>query len=150
MRLFRHPVHPMLVAFPIALLALTPVWDVLAVVGVMKEGRATAYYSEAAGLIAAGLAIIAGFADLMKIPQSETANAKVALIHAGLALTMVSLFGVAFAMRGGAAGQPGTWVLVLEAAGALCLAVTGWFGGDLVFRRGVGVEAAESVQRPAL
>ena len=27
MRLFGHPVHPMLVAFPIALLAMTPVWD---------------------------------------------------------------------------------------------------------------------------
>ena len=74
MRLFRHPVHPMLVAFPIALLALTPVWDVLAWAGVMKDGRTTAYYSEAAGLIAAGLAAIAGFADLIKIPQSETDN----------------------------------------------------------------------------
>ncbi len=131
----------MLVAFPIALLALTPIWDALAWANVLKDGRTTAYYSEAAGLIAAGLAMIAGFADLMKIPQSETANAKAALIHAGLALTMLSLFGVAFALRGGAAGSPGVLVLGLEAAGALCLAVTGWFGGDLVFRRGVGVEA---------
>jgi uncharacterized membrane protein len=140
MRLFRHPVHPMLVAFPIALLALTPVWDGLAWVGVLQAGRTTAYYSEAAGLLAAGLAAIAGFADLIKIPQSETANAKVALIHAGLALTMFSLFGIAFALRGGATGSPGVLVLGLEVAGALCLAVTGWFGGELVFRRGVGVE----------
>jgi uncharacterized membrane protein len=130
----------MLVAFPIALLALTPVWDALAWVGVLKDGRATAYYSEAAGLVAAGLASIAGFADLIKIPQSEKANATTALIHAGLALTMLSLFGIAFALRGGATGSPGALVLGLEVAGALCLAVTGWFGGELVFRRGVGVE----------
>ena len=109
----------MLVAFPIALLALTPVWDALALAGVMKDARTTAYYSEAAGLLAAGLAAIAGFADLIKIPQSETANAKAALIHAGLALTMVSLFGIAFALRGGAAGSPGALVLGLEVAGAL-------------------------------
>jgi len=140
MRLFGHPVHPMLVAFPIALLALTPVWDVLAWASVLRDGRTTAYYSEAAGLIAAGLAAIPGFADLIKIPQSETANAKTALIHAGLALTMLSLFGIAFALRGGAAGSPSVLVLGLEVAGALCLAVTGWFGGHLVFRRGVGVE----------
>jgi uncharacterized membrane protein len=140
MRLFGHPVHPMLVAFPIALLALTPVWDVLAWANVLRDGRTTAYYSEAAGLIAAGLAAIPGFADLIKIPQSETANAKTALIHAGLALTMLSLFGIAFAFRGGAAGSPSVLVLGLEVAGALCLAVTGWFGGHLVFRRGVGVE----------
>jgi len=130
----------MLVAFPIALLALTPVWDVLAWASVLRDGRTTAYYSEAAGLIAAGLAAIPGFADLIKIPQSETANAKTALIHAGLALTMLSLFGIAFALRGGAAGSPSVLVLGLEVAGALCLAVTGWFGGHLVFRRGVGVE----------
>jgi uncharacterized membrane protein len=144
MRLFGHPVHPMLVAFPIALLALTPLWDALAWAGVLHDGRTIAYYSEAAGLIAAGLAAVPGFADLIKIPQSETANAKTALIHAGLALTMVSLFGVAFALRGGAAGSPGVLVLGLEAAGSLCLAVTGWFGGELVFRRGVGVGAQKS------
>ena len=140
MRLFGHPVHPMLVAFPIALLALTPVWDVLAWANVLHDGRTTAYYSEVAGLIAGGLAAIPGFADLIKIPQSEPANAKTALIHAGLALTMLSLFGIAFAFRGGAAGSPSVLVLGLEVAGALCLAVTGWFGGHLVFRRGVGVE----------
>ena len=130
----------MLVAFPIALLALTPVWDGLAWAGVLKDGRTTAYYTEAAGLLSAALAAIPGFADLIKIPQAETANARTTLIHAGLALTMLSLFGIAFALRGGAAGSPGALVLGLEAAGALCLAVTGWFGGELVFRRGVGVE----------
>ena len=130
----------MLVAFPIALLALTPVWDGLAWVGVLQSGRTTAYYSEAAGLLAAGLAAIPGFADLIKIPQAETANARTALIHASLALTMLSLFGIAFALRGGVTGSPGVLVLGLEVAGALCLAVTGWFGGELVFRRGVGVE----------
>src|SRR6185295_12329333 len=80
MRLFGHPVHPMLVAFPIALLALTPIWDALACAGV--------------------LAVVTGFADLLKIPQSESMTAKVALIHAGLALGVLSLFGLAFALRG--------------------------------------------------
>jgi len=42
MRLFGHPVHPMLVAFPIALLALTPVWDALAWANVLRDGRITA------------------------------------------------------------------------------------------------------------
>lgn len=130
----------MLVAFPIGLLALTPLWDGLAWAGVMTEARVLAHHGELAGLIGAGVAAIAGFADLMKIPQSEAATARGALIHAGLALTMVSLFGVAFALRGPAAAAPGVVVLGLEVAGALCLGATGWFGGDLVFRRGVGVK----------
>jgi len=56
---------------------------------------------------------------------------------------MISLFGVAFALRGGVAGRPSVLVLALETTGALCLGVTGWFGGDRVFRRGVGVGAKE-------
>lgn len=129
----------MLVAFPIGLLALTPVWDGLAWAGLLEAARVLAYYGEAVGLCAAGLAILAGFADLMKIPQSESAAARAALIHAGLALVMVSIFGAAFALRGGVAAVPGLRVWVLDAVGALFLAATGWFGGDLVFRRGVGV-----------
>jgi uncharacterized membrane protein len=139
MRLFGHPVHPVLVAFPIALLGLTPVWDVLAWAGAMADAPALGYDCELAGLIAAGLAIATGFADLMKIPEAETANTKAALLHAGLALTLVSIFGIAFALRGAHGAVPGALVIGLEAAGAACLAATGWFGGDLVFRRGVGV-----------
>lgn len=140
MRLFGHPVHPMLVAFPVALLALTPIWDGLAWAQVMADGRVLGYFCELAGLIAGGLAAVTGFADFMKIPQSRAQTAKVALTHAGLALTVVSLFGVAFALRGGRMGTPGPLVLGLEVAGALGLAATGWLGGHLVFQHGVGVD----------
>jgi uncharacterized membrane protein len=131
----------MLVAFPIALLALTPAWDGLAWTGIMASARVLAYYCEAVGLVSAALAIVAGFADLIKIPQAESATARAALIHAGLALAMVSLFGTAFALRGGLAASPRAAVTVLDALGALGLGATGWCGGDLVFRRGVGVDA---------
>src|SRR5262245_59542773 len=100
MRLLGHPVHPILVAFPIALLALTPVFDGLSWLGVMADAAGAAYLCEAAGLIGGGLAVVTGFADFMKIPQEEKAAATVAIVHASLALCMLSLFGVAFALRG--------------------------------------------------
>lgn len=139
MRFLGHPVHPMLVAFPIALLALTPVWDALSVFGVMADGRTAGYFCLLAGVIGGGLAAVPGFVDLVKIPQSEKKAATTALIHASLALTAVSLFGVALALRGGRLAAPSATVLGLEIAGALCLGATGWFGGHLVFRHGVGV-----------
>jgi len=137
----------MLVAFPIALLALTPIWDALAWARVLADAPALAYWSELAGLIAGGLAVVTGFADLLKIPQSESMTAKVALIHAGLALGVLSLFGLAFALRGAKAAQPGGLAFALDVAGALVLGATGWFGGELVFRRGVGVQPTRPPDR---
>jgi uncharacterized membrane protein len=141
MRLFGHPVHPMLVAFPIALLGITPVWDVIAWRGLMADAAAAGYLCELAGLALGGLAVVPGVVDLIKIPQAEMSASKAALIHAGLALTMMSLFGIAFALRGVRAAAPDLTVIALEAAGAACLAVTGWFGGHLVFHHRLGVEA---------
>jgi len=140
MRLFGHPVHPMLVAFPIGLLALTPLFDALSCFGVMADAASAGYLCELAGLIGGGLAVITGFADFMKIPQSEHAAAKAAIIHASLALSMLSLFGVAFAVRGPRIAAATPLPLALEAAGAALIATTGWFGGHLVFSHGLGVD----------
>lgn len=139
MRLLGHPVHPILVAFPIALLALTPLFDGLSRLGVMADAAGAGYLCEAAGLIGGGLAIVTGFADFMKIPQADKAAAKTAIIHASLALCMLSLFGVAFALRGPRTAAVGAGVLALEAGGAALIGLTGWFGGHLVFGHGVGV-----------
>lgn len=139
MRLFGHPVHPMLVAFPIALLGLTPILDALAWAGVMADAAGAAYLCELAGLVGGGLAIVTGFADFMKIGQSEHATAKTAIIHASLAVTMLSLFGIAFALRGARTAAISAVPLGLEVAGAALLAAAGWYGGHLVFHHAVGV-----------
>jgi uncharacterized membrane protein len=146
MRVFGHPIHPILVAFPIALLALTPLLDGLAWAGVLADAASAAYLCEAAGLIGGGLAAVTGFVDFAKIPQAEKAAASTAIIHASLALGMVSLFGVAFALRGTRTAAAGPAVLALELAGAALIGVTGWFGGHLVFGHGVGVGGRKQTQ----
>ena len=145
MRLFGHPVHPALVAFPLALLALVPALDLLVQFGVSAAGVGTgaAYFCELVGLLGGGVAAAAGFVDLVKIPAQASAAAKAALIHAGLALVSMSLYGVAFAFRGGPAIEPTVAIVALEVAGALCLGATGWFGGHLVFHYRVGVRPVD-------
>ena len=147
MRLFGHPVHPMLVAFPIALLALTPVWDGLAWMGVMTDARTAGYFSALAGLSVGGLAALTGLVDLIKIPPSQPAATKVALAHASCALGALSLYGIAFGFRGGRTAVPGAGILALEIAGAMVLAATGWLGGHLVFHHGVGVATGDGGDR---
>ncbi|HVR18625.1 MAG TPA: DUF2231 domain-containing protein, partial [Polyangiaceae bacterium] len=65
MRLFGHPVHPLVVAFPIALLALTPLWDVVALAGIEPRLSFVAYWSSLAGLVAGGVALVTGVLDFV-------------------------------------------------------------------------------------
>lgn len=144
MKLLGHPVHPMLVAFPIGLLALLPLWDVLAVIGAVPDAARVAYWTALAGLVGGGLAVVTGLVDFARLPAGAVVNT--ALIHASAAISALSLFGVAFALRSDAA-PPGTLVIALDVLGAAALGVTGWFGGHLVFRYGAAVETA-GAERP--
>lgn len=141
MRLFGHPIHAVLVAFPLALLGLAPLCDLAARFDLIAGAQLGGYFCEVVGLTGGGLAVLAGFADFVRFVDPRSSAAKVALVHAGAALTTVSIFGVAFALRGGRAAEPGVPALALELFGAACLAVTGWFGGHLVFHHRIGVDA---------
>lgn len=141
MRVFGHPVHPMLVAFPIALLSLTPLFDGAAWLGIAKRLALVGYYLELLGLIGGGLAALAGFVDFYRLAAPPNgALSRTALAHAGCALGLLALFGVAFALRGDEAAPPGPVVVVLEVLGAGLVTVTGWLGGHLVFGFGAGVD----------
>lgn len=137
MRLFGHPLHPLLVSFPIGLLALVPIWDALSWLAWSRQAATVAYWSEAAGLIGAGLAIVTGAIDFVKI--RDEAVAKTALYHAVTAITSVSCFAIALAMRGHAERISAT-VTALDAGGAAIIALAGWFGGHLVFHHRVAVD----------
>jgi uncharacterized membrane protein len=139
MRLFGHPVHPMLVAFPLALLGLAPVCDLVAWLGLATRLALVGHYLELAGLVGGVLAALAGFADFYRLDAPSPTLTKVALTHAALALVTLSLFGLAFALRPPAAAVPGVLPLGLELAGGALVSATGWFGGHLVFKFGVGV-----------
>ena len=140
MRLLGHPLHPILVCFPVALLGLTPRCDALAWLGVAPELARVAHYLELFGLVAGALALVTGFIDFYGLASPSAKLTRTALTHAGLAVTMLSIFGVAFALRGDAATEPRPVALVLELIGALVLGGVGWFGGHLVFAFGLGVD----------
>jgi uncharacterized membrane protein len=139
-RLFGHPLHAILVCFPVALLALTPLCDALAWLGVAPELARVGHYLELFGLVGGALALVPGFVDFYGLEAPSRELTRTALTHAALALTMLSIFGVAFALRGDSATEPRPVALLLELVGALVLGGVGWFGGHLVFAFRVGVD----------
>lgn len=136
----KHPLHPALVHVPVACWLLAPLADFAALLRWPEP-----LWLAAAGLAATGcafglLAAGAGMFELMKLGNEHPAS-KTAMRHMGVALLTWCLFAATLVVRahGGAWGDPGGLVLVLDAAGLLGVLITGWLGGSLVYVHGVGV-----------
>ena len=141
-RLFKHPIHPMLVPLPIGLWIFSFVCDL--VYRFLSDNviwDEVAFYTMAGGIVGALLAALPGFVDFLSL-QDPTVR-RVALTHMLVNLTTVALYAVNLWLR--TVNPPGAGTpLVLSVVGMLLLAVAGWLGGELVFRHGVAVEQEPS------
>src|SRR5689334_24446709 len=144
MRVLGHPLHAVLVAFPIGLLTLVPFWDALASCGT-PGASAAGYLSTVAGLVTGSFAVVTGSIDFVRAEKTPAIE-KLGLWHAAAAVTALSIFGIALVLRAKdhTAALP---VIALEVAGVACLALTGWCGGHLVFHHGVAVRTSTSSTR---
>jgi uncharacterized membrane protein len=138
-----HPVHPMLVAFPVALYTATAVLLIVYQVTGDFYWLRTGVLTNAAGVIAAAVAAVPGFIDfIMGIPRGTRASAT-ARNHALLNVTALVLFVVnLFVIRHGWSGpieNSGIGVL-LSLLGVGATLGAGWFGWKLVQTHHVGVE----------
>lgn len=140
-----HPIHPMLIPFPIAFLVGTLVSDVLFwQVGDPFWAKASVYLLVAA-LLTAALAAVTGLIDFLGDARIR------ALSHAWQHMignvVAVVLSAVNLLIR---LGDPEAAVvplgLAISALVGLLLLFTGWRGGDLVYRHKVGIP--DQVQPP--
>ena len=137
MRLFGHPVHPMVVAFPLVLLFLAPVFDGVALMRADPMLARLGGLCALLGLASAILALATGFVDFVRLEPASPAT-RTAIIHGVLAFSATCSLGTALLLRG-PGRTPTLSALILELVAALLVVVTGWFGGHLVFHHGVGV-----------
>src|SRR5262245_11292780 len=138
-----HPIHPMLVVFPIALWVFSLLCDI-----VYHSGshdlfwKGMAFFSMLCGTGGAIAAAIPGFIDYLAIrdPQPK----RVAMIHMILNLIIVVLFIFNLGMRFSAPADPDQqlFATILSVIGVLLMAASGWLGGSLVYTYHVGVETA--------
>jgi len=145
---FGHPVHPMLIVFPIGLFATAVIFDIIFLVTDTAGFVTASYYMIAAGIIGGLLAAIFGFIDWLSLPSNSRAK-NIGLWHGLGNVMIVVLFIISWFLRSGDARfVPGTLALFLSFAGVGLALFTAWIGGELVYRLGVGVDPGANVNAP--
>jgi uncharacterized membrane protein len=134
-----HPIHPMLVSFPIAFLIGAFLSD-LAFWGT-NDGfwaRASAWLI-GAGLVGGGLAAIAGLTDFLG--NAAVRDLRAAWIHliGNVVAVLVALANLVLRLDAGTAAAVLPTGIILSAAVVVVFAVTGWMGWEMVYRHGVGL-----------
>ena len=135
-RLSTHPIHPMLVPFPIVCFIGALVVDILYARG--DTGLATASnWLLGIGLGFAALAAVAGLTDYLGNERIRALSD--ALKHMLANVTVVVIEAVNLLLRLGNPDFIASTGVYLSAVAVLILLYSGWKGGDLVYRHGIGV-----------
>jgi len=137
-RLFGHSVHQSLVAFPVGLLITAVVFDAIALLGGPATLLLVSYRIMAVGIIAAAIAAPFGLVDLLSVPRGTRAT-RIGVLHAGGNVIVLLAFVASWLLRWQHEQLPTTAALWLSFIGGALLLVTGWLGGELVSRLGIGV-----------
>ena len=140
LKVLGHPVHPMLIVFPLGLLSAAVIFDVLYMVTGNGEFATVSFWAIAAGVIGGLLAAVFGLLDWLSIPR-ETRAKRLGLLHGGGNVVVVGLFAVSWFLRlDGHAYLPDILPFVFALLGAGLALFTAWLGGELVYRLRVGVD----------
>jgi uncharacterized membrane protein len=143
-----HPIHQMLIVFPLGLLAMAVIFDLFAI------GLGNGYWSEiaywmiAAGVVTGLVAAPFGTIDWFAIPSGTRAK-RIGAVHGMGNVVVVLLFAVSWLMRSNAPTAPDGMALTLSFAGGSLALFTGWLGGELVNRLGIGVDHGAHANAPS-
>lgn len=147
-KLLGHPVHQMLVVFPLGLLATGVIFDLVHIGTDNVMFANVAYWMMVAGVVGGLLAAPFGFADWLKIPRDTRAR-RIGAVHGLGNLVIVVLFVASVWQRADNEMIPTTGAYVCSFVGAFMALFTAWLGGELVDRLGVGVHDGANVDAPS-
>jgi uncharacterized membrane protein/nitrite reductase/ring-hydroxylating ferredoxin subunit len=135
-----HPIHPMLVAFPIGLFVTSFIFDLIGTYGNHGSLSAAAWYCVIAGLCFSVLAAIPGVIDLFGVIPRESSARSRGYKHGVLNLLVVAVFIAVAVYRRGPDVQADNVSVILSAIGVVLLGFSGWLGATLVYRNQIGVD----------
>jgi len=148
-KLAGHPIHPMLIVLPLGLFIMAVLCDFAFILRDRPSFAIVSYWDIAGGIVGGLLAAVFGLIDWVAIPSGTRAKS-IGLYHGVGNVVVVVLFAVSWLMRRTAPGhEPSTAATALIVGGLLLGAVTGWLGGELVDRLGVGVDEGAHLDAPS-
>jgi uncharacterized membrane protein len=143
-----HPVHPMLIVFPLGLLATAVIFDIIYLVSANSQWTLVAYYMIGAGIIGGLAAAVFGWLDWVAIPGGTRAR-RIGLWHGVGNVIVVALFILSWVLRRESPEAPPTGAIVAGLTGVVIALVTAWLGGELVDRLAVGVDDGAHLDSPS-
>jgi uncharacterized membrane protein len=147
-KLFGHPVHQMLIVFPLGLLAMALVFDAIHLVTGTTYWSEVAFWMIAAGVISGLLAAPFGLIDWLGIPAGTRAK-RVGALHGAGNVVVILLYAASWLTRMDAPATPTALGFALAFAGGGLALFTGWLGGELVDRLAVGVDDGAHLDAPS-
>ena len=143
-----HPVHPMLIVFPLGLLPTAVACDAIYWITHNPNWGHVAYWLIAAGVLSGIVAALFGFADWWAL-DSGTRAKRLGVWHLIVNDIMLILFAVSWWIRRGNPDHPTITATALGLVALLFGSVGGWLGGELVYRLSVGVDFDAHVDSPS-
>jgi uncharacterized membrane protein len=133
---YRHPIHPMLIVFPLGLWVFSVICYLIYLLSSVPIWHTVTLYAMGGGIIGGVLAAIPGAVDFLTLPKSRVQT--IALSHMISNVVALTIFIIAFTLA--AFGREQSVVpFVLSVFGLLAVGTGGWLGGALVYEHGVGV-----------
>jgi uncharacterized membrane protein len=141
-----HPIHPMLIPFPIALWIFSLACDLIFLFGfggpVWKD---VALYTMTGGILGGLAAAIPGYIDYRSL--TDPVIVRVAQMHMAINVGLILLFTINAGLRI-LNGPEALLPVFLSLLGVAGLGVSGWLGGELVYVQGVAVQPERETPAP--
>lgn len=143
-----HPVHPMLIVFPLGLLATAVIFDIIYLISGNAQWTVVAYYMIGAGIIGGLAAAVFGWLDWIAIPSGTRAR-RIGLWHGVGNVVVLALFILSWVLRRGTPELPPTGAIVAGLTAVVLAVLTAWLGAELVYRLEVGVDDGAHLDSPS-
>jgi uncharacterized membrane protein len=144
-----HPIHQMMIVLPLGLFIASVVFDILFYITGNELFPIVAFYNIAGGILSGLAAAVFGFIDYTAIPPGTRAK-RVGFLHGMGNVIVLLFFSFSWIIRSNVPGLfPETFSMVASLMAIGLAAVTGWLGGELVNRLGVGVDPGAHLNAPS-
>lgn len=144
---FGHAIHPIMIVFPLGLLATAVIFDVLYLATFNTTWSIVSFWMIVSGIIGGLVAAVFGVIDFLNIPNGTRAK-RIGIYHGAVNVVAILLFALSAMFRWDVPQTPETIAFVFSFAGVLLALLGGWFGGELVERLGVGVSPDANLNAP--